>query len=397
MAKKFKLEDLEIDIDTPEELLFNQIITNRQLDHNHTNSSVVKFIKIMKRKFNEEAKFLPKEPSNEFNREAKTDHFYQRNHKPIMAIKDCLISFVLVIAYYHPIVQTGGVSLLLGLFLTLDIYYKPNQDGWDNVDMLITSTVFFLISLSLSSLSLIDGLFTRDLVYYAVGYTSIFLVVVLFIRNLVLAGRGLYKCVKSVYRRLFKSEKIQQKKQKRTNRHKNKSNNRRNRQNLRFRSARASSKRPEESELSLNRESLSYERDVEIILDRPHHHPLDRKNYEEDEKRHNNWDSLHKERAKNISRKKKNRRKKGQAGREKPKMRRGGVPEFLERERKRQRLKNKRIRSKKNSDEIELFEIHEMQEKAQRVKDQKRDEKREMSKKKRTKSNRRKRVMMNIP
>ena len=189
----FRLEGVNIDIEQSEESITKSIIQKEKSPNKNKSKSVKAVVKMMKRKFEGEVKKLPAEANSKYNEDTKTDHFYQRNLKPIMALKDVMISFILVVSYYQPIVQTFGVTLTLGLFLALDFYYQPNKEKKDNLGMLFNSTVFFLISVSLTSLSVIEDLLSREMIYYIIGYGSIFLILALIIRNIVISLKGTIK------------------------------------------------------------------------------------------------------------------------------------------------------------------------------------------------------------
>ena len=157
------------------------------------------FIKLTKHRIEEEAADLPSEPSCEFNEDTKTDYYYQRNHRPFTAVKECLISLFLVGCYDYPAVQTGGITLTLGVFLALDVYYQPFKEVKENLDNNIVSTIFVLVSFCMSALAFTQKFISRKVVFYVVGYSSVILVLILLLRKMYTAAVSIYEGIKMVY------------------------------------------------------------------------------------------------------------------------------------------------------------------------------------------------------
>ena len=205
IVKHFRLECGSIDLDDPEETI--KKIIEKSSGSRERKRPIGPVLNLMKRKFEHQVRGLPEDPYSEFNKNTKTEHFYQRNHKPLTAVKDLIISLILVGAYDSPVLQTLGATLSLGLFVTLDFYYQPSKEKSDNIDTLFTSTVFFLLCMSISSLSVVETLMSRVMVYYAIGYTSILLILLLMIRNIFLAVFGIHGFLVGAYAECSKSRK----------------------------------------------------------------------------------------------------------------------------------------------------------------------------------------------
>ena len=139
---------------------------------------------------------LPEKPTSKFNEQYKTEIYYQRNHRPFTALKECLVAAILVVLYDHPIAQTSGITIILLLFLILDIYYRPFIKTSGNFDDIIMSGLFFLLSFLLCLLSFVQRVLTRKQIYFYIGYPAIFVICLLI-------GRNMYLALYSFMERLF--------------------------------------------------------------------------------------------------------------------------------------------------------------------------------------------------
>ena len=128
--------------------------------------------------------------------EYKQDCFYQRNHQPIMGIKEILSISIIVAFYNFPALQSFGVTATLATILILDFYYKPFTNPKDNLDLAFTNTIFTLISLCLSCLSFSHKILSKKASFYIIGYTTILLVCLLIARNISMALLGVYQALK---------------------------------------------------------------------------------------------------------------------------------------------------------------------------------------------------------
>ena len=154
-----------------------------------------------------QANQLTLDPCCQFNEDYKTEFFYQRNHKPLMLLKDILLSTILVCFYWVKAVQTTGVTLTLGAFLALDVYYKPFKDSKENLDLIVNNTVFLMISTSLTVLGFTQRILSRKLVYYLIGYSSILLILILILKNLFGSVVSAYKGIKKISENCFSRKK----------------------------------------------------------------------------------------------------------------------------------------------------------------------------------------------
>ena len=147
----------------------------------------------------------------DLDQEYKTDHFYQRHSRPLSAIKDFAITFIIVAAYEFPILQTSGVSLTMGVFLALDAYFMPFTDKKENYDNLFVELVFLLISINFFILSFSESFLSRKSTFYFIGYSTIFLILVLVLRNIIFAGSAICKAIKHYSKKFFFKGSQQQK------------------------------------------------------------------------------------------------------------------------------------------------------------------------------------------
>ena len=144
-------------------------------------------------------------PTCSFNEDNKTEKFYQRNHRPIVALKDLLVSGALVGCYDSPRIQTTTISLIIFVFFILDAYYKPEVDKKENNDLIIYGLFYFLVTLSLAVLSFVQDRITREEAFYYFGYPCVVFVLVIVIRGLVngiisifRGAKKLCGCIKSL-------------------------------------------------------------------------------------------------------------------------------------------------------------------------------------------------------
>ena len=160
--------DQRIDLQDPNDSIHEVILSGKSSLQN--SKFLLQTIKMTKNRVQENTKDLSTTPTSTFNEDNKTDHFYQRHHRPLMAIKDLLIAFILVILYNSPRIQTTGITLTLVLSLIFDYYYMPLTETKENVDMLITGILFALVSLALTVLAYTQSSLSRKLIYYTIGY-----------------------------------------------------------------------------------------------------------------------------------------------------------------------------------------------------------------------------------
>ena len=195
LSRQFHVQG--VNIQDPNDSIHQMIVTNNSRLEN--SRILLPVINITKRRLEQKTKGLSVSPTSEFNQENKTGCFYQRHHRPLIAIKDLFISFILVFGYNSPVIQTTGITLILGIFLGLDFYYRPAWNITENINLLLSGSLFFLLSLSLTIFSFFHSRLSRKMAFYVVGYTSILVLSLMVLKSLAKAIQSLFGALKWLF------------------------------------------------------------------------------------------------------------------------------------------------------------------------------------------------------
>ena len=156
------------------------------------------FVKRAKKKLERQLKDLPESPTCGLNENLKYANFYQRSYKRLMAMKDFNISFILVFFYEIPELQALGVTLILLIFQILDFLFRPHKEAKDNVESLTVGLLFMLVSACLTAMVFLEGVLSRRLIYYILGFGSIFLISLLILWNMLMACYTIYQGLRTI-------------------------------------------------------------------------------------------------------------------------------------------------------------------------------------------------------
>ena len=119
--------------------------------------------------------------SCEFNEDYILDTFYQRNHRPLIGLRDFVITFILVTIYYTPKAQTTFVLRTSTSSMVLDVLKKPFKTSEMNREHYLTQGCFLVITIMLTLLSWTEESMSQTVKYYLVGYVSIIAIAILLV------------------------------------------------------------------------------------------------------------------------------------------------------------------------------------------------------------------------
>lgn len=137
--------------------------------------------------------------------------WYRRFYKPIIMLRDPLLSVWLVVFMNIPIIQVLGPFLLILVYLSLEVYYLP-QDSIKDTSIEIFNQVVYTLSnfiFLVNSFNIIGSEKVRDLL---LGWPSAFLLVLLMAVNMgvgiVFGFISLIQMIKNLFKRKNKKNKV---------------------------------------------------------------------------------------------------------------------------------------------------------------------------------------------
>ena len=114
----------------------------------------------------------------------KSEFFYQKNHLPLLTLKEILISMALVVFYNQPKTQISLVWLALAVYLGFDFYFKPDKEEVINKKELRESAIYVLITGLAFMMVSLDGHVSEKINYYFFGYLMMILILYLLYHQL---------------------------------------------------------------------------------------------------------------------------------------------------------------------------------------------------------------------
>ena len=126
-----------------------------------------------------------------YNKDNVLETFYQRNQRPLAAVRDFVITLILVSIYYEPKIQTTSVLVIITVQMLLDLVYKPFKEPEMNREHYLIGGCFLVITSLLTLLSWTEETMSQKTKYYLVGYVSIAAIGVLLVYMLLKTILGL--------------------------------------------------------------------------------------------------------------------------------------------------------------------------------------------------------------